>query len=79
MSHKIPFPPPGFDQLSIEEQIDYAGDLWDHVISEPERVPTPEWHKQILAERLARNRSSGDEGMPWEEFEKKLEQELNRS
>lgn len=55
MSHKVPFPPPGFDELSIEEQVEYAGDLWDYVTSEPDRVPTPEWHKEIIAERLARD------------------------
>ncbi len=79
MSHKIVFPPPGFDKLSIEEQVEYAGALWNYVTSEPDRVPTPAWHKEILAERLASYDSDASEGIPWEDFEKKLEQELNRS
>jgi putative addiction module component (TIGR02574 family) len=79
MSHKVPFPPPGFDELSIEEQVEYAGALWDHVTSDPDRVPTPEWHKELLEERLARNGSNTSEGISWEDFEKKLDQELKQT
>lgn len=79
MSHKVPFPPPGFDELSIEEQVEYAGALWDHVTSDPDRVPTPEWHKKILEERLARNGSNPSEWISWEDFEKKLEEEIKRT
>lgn len=70
MSHKVPFPPPGFDELSIEEQVEYAGDLWDYVASEPDRVPTPEWHKEIIAERLARDGSGVNDVISWEDSRK---------
>jgi putative addiction module component (TIGR02574 family) len=76
MSQALPFPPPGFDELSIEEQVEYAGALWDYVTSRPDEVPTPEWHREILAERMARYRSGVENGMTWEEFEKELDQEL---
>ena len=70
MSHKVPFPPPGFDELSIDEQVEYAGDLWDYVTSEPDRAPTPEWHKEILAERLARDGSGVNEGISRDDLRK---------
>lgn len=79
MSHKVPFPPPGFDELSIEEKVEYAGDLWDYVTSDPDQVPTPDWHMEIIEERLGRDNSGGNEGISLEDFEKKLEQELNRT
>ena len=53
MSQTLPVPPPGFDALSIEEQIDYVQSLWDHIAARPEEIPVPDWHCQILAERLA--------------------------
>lgn len=53
MSQTLPLPPPGFDALSVEEQIDYVQSLWDHIAARPEEVPVPDWHREILAERLA--------------------------
>ncbi len=52
MSRTLPLPPPGFDALSVEEQIDYVQSLWDHIAVRPEQVPIPEWHREIVNERL---------------------------
>jgi Putative addiction module component. len=37
-----------------------------------EDVSIPDWHMEIVEERLARYRSEGMQGTPWEEFEKEL-------
>ena len=42
-------------------------------------VSIPDWHMEILEERLARYRASGMEGTPWEEFEKELIEQLTKS
>jgi putative addiction module component (TIGR02574 family) len=78
MSQTLPMPPPGFDDLSVEEQIDYVQSLWDHIAAAPERIPVPDWHKEILTERLAAYRNNPDEGKSWEEFEAELKEELKR-
>ena len=78
MSQTLPLPPPGFDTLSVEEQIDYVQSLWDHIAAQPEQVPVPDWHKEILKQRLASYRTSPREGKPWEEFEQDVTQELKR-
>ncbi|MEQ8996516.1 MAG: hypothetical protein RID53_08430 [Coleofasciculus sp. B1-GNL1-01] len=31
--------PPGFEQLSKEQQIDYVEQLWDLIIAVPEQIP----------------------------------------
>ncbi|MFP4574884.1 MAG: hypothetical protein ACLFT9_04530 [Coleofasciculus sp.] len=31
--------PPGFEQLSKEQQIDYVQQLWDLIIAVPEQIP----------------------------------------
>ena len=54
MSSKIPFPPAGFDELSVEDQIEYVQELWDKITRRPEEVPVPDWHLEIIKERLAR-------------------------
>src|SRR3989440_9803739 len=75
MSQALPLPPPGFDAPSVDEQIDYVQSLWDHIAAKPEEIPVPDWHREILAERLAVHRADNDQGKNWEEFEKDLTSE----
>ena len=78
MSQALPLPPPGFDALSVNEQIDYVQSLWDHIAARPEDVPVPDWHREILAERLAAHRANNDPGAEWEDLEKDLTADLNK-
>ena len=71
-------PPPGFDALTVEEQIDYVQSLWDHIAAHPEQIPVPDWHKEVLAERLAAYRANPREGKTWEEVEKGIREKLKR-
>jgi hypothetical protein len=41
ISQALPMPPPGFDALSVDEQMDYVQSLWDHIAARPEDVPCP--------------------------------------
>ena len=72
MSVEVPFPPPGFDELSNDEQIEYIGQLWNRIPSLPDDAPVPDWHMEIIEERLARYKRDGMQGTPLEEFEKEL-------
>jgi putative addiction module component (TIGR02574 family) len=65
MSQALPLPPPGFDALSMDEQIDYLQSLWDHIAARPEDVPVADWHGEILEERLAAHRADDDKGRSW--------------
>ena len=76
MAQTIPLPPPGFDALSIEEQIDYVQSLWAHIAARPEQVPVPEWHRKILAERLTSYNVNPDGAQTWEEVEEELTDSL---
>jgi len=78
MFQSLPLPPPGFDALTVEEQIDYVQSLWDHIAAHTEQVPVPDWHKQVLSERLASYRANPDVGKIWEEFEEEVLEELKR-
>lgn len=41
-----------------------------------EHQSVPYWHMKIIEERLARYRSEGMQGIPFEEFEKELIEQL---
>lgn len=63
-------PPPGFEELSKDEQIEYIQDLWNRVASDEDEVPVPEWHRQLLRERLAT--ADPDQAEPWEDVKSRL-------
>ena len=79
MSQTLPIPPPGFEALSVEDQIDYVQSLWDHIAAEPEKVPVPDWHRQVLAERLANYEASPNVGKTWEQLEQELSEDAKPS
>lgn len=72
MANSVQLPPPGFDELSVEEQLEYLDALWDRIAAHPERVPTPDWHRQLIKERLA----SGSPSRPWSEVRRAIEEKL---
>ena len=76
MSSKLPFPPPGFDELTIDEQVEYLQALWDRIMPREGEISVPDWHMEIVQERLARYEANGIEGTPWKEFEKELIEQL---
>ena len=78
MAKTMPIPPPGFDDLSAEDKIDYVQSLWDRIAARPEDVPVPDWHREVLAERLAAHRADKDQGKDWEEFETELIADLSK-
>ena len=61
MSKILPIsPPPGFTKLTKEQKIDYVQALWDLTIdnssddsTDEEDIETPDWHLEILQQRLA--------------------------
>jgi len=77
MGRPLPVPPPGFDDLPVDEQLDYVEALWDRIVASPDDVAVPEWHRQILRERLAEYRSDGDAARPWPEIRDELLRDLS--
>jgi putative addiction module component (TIGR02574 family) len=69
MNHPVQLPPPAFDDLSVEEQIEYVQALWDRIAATEKQVPVPDWHPHILEERLAIDRTNPDSRRDWDDFE----------
>lgn len=65
-------PPAGFDELPVEEQIDYVQSLWDRIFSKAGEAPAPAWHRAVIDERLAEYEANPDAGRPWEQVEAEL-------
>lgn len=76
MSSPLPFPPPGFDRLSRDEQLDYIEGLLNYAATGARYVEIPDGHREVLEEQLAYYRENGFEGTPWEEFKEELDKEF---
>lgn len=76
MARTLPIPPPGFDELPVEEKVQYVEALWDRIAAAPEEVSVPDWHRQLLRERLAEYRSDPRGGRPWREVRDELLRQL---
>jgi putative addiction module component (TIGR02574 family) len=76
MSKMLPTPPPGFDDLSVDEQIDFVQALWDRIAATAEQVPVPEWHREVIRERLAAYKATPGAGRPWTDVRTDIERKL---
>jgi putative addiction module component (TIGR02574 family) len=75
MARALQVPPPGFDDLPVEEQSEYVQALWDRIAAHPERVPVPEWQRQELDRRLDDMAKNPDDGGSWDELKAQLQRE----
>jgi len=76
MAQRVPNPPQGFDDLSIDERLEYVQSLWDRIAAKPEDIQVPDWHREVLDERLAQYQGNLQEGRPWEEVREELGRKL---
>ena len=77
MAKPVPLPPPGFDDLSMNEKIDYVQSLWNRIAASPESIPVPEWHRQILDERMKDLEDNPAAGDVWDDVRDRLHKKLN--
>ena len=64
MAQSVPNPPPGFDSLSVSEKLEYVETLWDAIVDGSE-IPIPDWHRELVRERLEAYRADPAAGRPW--------------
>lgn len=74
MARALPLPPPGFDDLSVDEKLAYVQSLWDRIATDA--LPVPDWHQRILEERLAAHRADPGAARPGEEVRQEILEKL---
>ena len=78
MPKPVPLPPPGFDAWPIDEKIDYVQSLWDRIAATPETIPVPDWHREVLDERLKDLDADPRSGDSWDVVRERLRQKFDR-
>jgi putative addiction module component (TIGR02574 family) len=77
MSEPLPIPPPGFDDLATADKIEYVQSLWERISANPEQVPFPDWHQEIVRERVDAQRTNPEAARPWEEVREDVRRALD--
>jgi putative addiction module component (TIGR02574 family) len=78
MTKPVALPPPGFYELSVEEQIDYVQSLWERIAATPDQIPVPDWHRKVLGERLKDYEANPDGGESWDVVRDRLREKLRQ-
>ena len=68
----------GFDDLPLEEQLAHLEELWGRISAAPGRVPTPDWHLEVVRERLTAHRAAPQSAVPWTEERRRIAERLDK-
>ena len=64
------------ENLSVAEKLALMERLWDDLSRRPEDVPSPQWHGDVLAERMAAIRDGRTEFVDWDDAKRRLRERL---
>jgi putative addiction module component (TIGR02574 family) len=59
-------------RLPIEERLELAEAIWQHLEQEPAQPALPAWQRELLDERIAEDDADPDAGSPWEEVKRRI-------
>ena len=74
MSQTPPIPATAFEELSLEEKVDYVEQNIDEIVSSLQQAEIPQGDKDVLIKAMRRFRYNVENAITWEEFEQKLMQ-----
>lgn len=58
--------------LPADQRLDLAQKLWASLAADPSSVPVPEWHRQLLRQRMESYEKDRQAGEPWETVMERL-------
>jgi hypothetical protein len=73
---QVRWTPQALDDLSVDEQVEYAQLLWERISARPEDIAVPNWHRAVNRERLAQLDANPQAARPWSEIRDELLRKL---
>lgn len=64
------------ESMTVQEKLVLMERLWDDLSRQPNDVPSPAWHGDILNERIAAVREGRTSFVDWEEAKERLRDRL---
>jgi hypothetical protein len=78
MASNVSIPPAGFDDLTVQEKLDYVESLWNRIAVRPEAVGVPDWHLEVIEQRTSGTRTGLPDVRSWDEFREGLRAKLRQ-
>ncbi len=70
---------PQIAALPLAEKIELMESLWDSICHDPTVTSAiPDWHQEVLAERVARLDSGKEPVSPWEEAKARIREQAGK-
>lgn len=60
--------------LPVEERLAIASAIWDSLAETPSAVPVPEWHRDVIEQRLSEDDTDTSQGESWPDLRRRLEE-----
>ncbi len=60
------------DEMTISDKINAMEQIWDDLCRNPENVPSPNWHRDILQAREGRAKQGSSRFTNWTEAKEKI-------
>jgi putative addiction module component (TIGR02574 family) len=67
------------EHLTVPEKLALMEKLWDDLSRRPENVPSPEWHGDVLAERIAAVRDGRTDFVPWDDAKRRFRERMTEN
>jgi putative addiction module component (TIGR02574 family) len=64
------------DKMTVEEKLQLMEILWDDLSRNPEDIPTPAWHGEVLAARERAIEEGRTKFLSLDEFEKRIREKM---
>jgi putative addiction module component (TIGR02574 family) len=64
-------------EMSLPDKMELLEALWDNLSRSPEQLQSPEWHKDVLAERRQRAQSGEDTFSDWEAAKRDIRKRIS--
>ena len=64
------------DQMTVEEKLKAMEEIWEDLTRTPEKIPSPDWHGDILKARADRVRDEGAKFNSWPEAKKRIKDKI---
>jgi len=63
-------------QMTTEEKLQMMEAIWDDLCQHADTLPSPEWHRELLAEREEAIARGDEQFEAWEVARKKIEKDI---
>jgi len=64
------------DQMTVAEKLQAIEVLWDDLSRNPEDIPSPPWHEEVLADRRRQIEEGKARFLPLDEFRQSIQKEI---